>query len=93
MRHAQKAAENAGILALEGLGWLAGSEGGLERFLTASGMDLAGLKDAAGSSDTGLAVLEFLLMHEDLLLAFCDAAGTKPAEIHAARRALARDEG
>jgi hypothetical protein len=92
MRQARKAAENAGILALEGLGWLAGSEGGLERFLTASGMDPAALKQAAASPDTGLAVLEFLLMHEDLLLAFCDATGRKPAEVHAARRALARDE-
>ena len=91
MRHTQKPAESAEILALEGLGWLAGSEGGLERFLAASGTDLESLKATAGSRDAALAVLEFLLANEDLLLAFCDGAGRKPAEFHAAHRALAGD--
>jgi hypothetical protein len=91
MQKPQKAAENAEILALEGLGWLAGTDGGLERLLAASGTDLDGLKAAAGNPETALALLEFLLANEDLLLAFCDDAGRRPAELHAARRALAGD--
>ena len=33
--------ENAEILALQGLGWLAGEEDGLQRFLDLSGLDAA----------------------------------------------------
>jgi hypothetical protein len=81
-------AESAEILALEGLGWLAGQDEALDRFLQVSGLDPAGLRAAAGSPGTGLAVLEFLLANEPLLLAFCDAAGTTPQAVHAARHRL-----
>ena len=33
-------------------------------------------------------VLDFLLAHEDLLLGFCEAAGTDPKAIHMARHRL-----
>jgi hypothetical protein len=81
-------AESAEILALEGLGWLAGQDEALDRFLAVSGLDPAGLRAAAGSPGTGLAVLEFLLAHEPFLLAFCDATGTLPQAVHAARHRL-----
>ena len=81
-------AESAEILALEGLGWLAGQDEGLDRFLEVSGLDPAGLRAAAGAPGTGLAVLEFLLANEPLLVAFCDATGTSPQTIHAARHKL-----
>ena len=81
-------AESAEILALEGLGWLAGQEEGLDRFLAVSGLDPASLRAAAGSPGTGLAVVEFLLANEPLLLAFCDATGTSPQTVHAARHRL-----
>ena len=44
--------ENAEILALQALGWLAGDEDGLERFLSLSGLDAAALRRPAGSPDT-----------------------------------------
>lgn len=81
-------AESAEILALEGLGWLAGQEEGLGRFLAVSGLDPAGLREAAGAPGTGLAVLEFLLANEQLLVAFCETTGTNPQAIHAARHRL-----
>ena len=88
MLNARKPSENAEILALEALSWLAGQEGGLERFLAASGSDVDTLKAAAGSPDTARALLEFMLANEDLLLAFCEATSTKPQAIHTALRHL-----
>jgi len=35
-----------------------------------------------------LAVLDFLLAHEDLLLAFCGSAGVEPGALHLARHRL-----
>jgi hypothetical protein len=80
--------ENAEILALEGLGWLAGQEDGFQRFLDQSGIDPGGLKVAAGSPETGLAVLDFLLSNEDLLLGFCASAEIDPQALHVARHRL-----
>ncbi len=88
MRHAQKPAQSAEILALEALSWLAGTDGGLERFLAATGSDPATLRAAAGSRDTARSLLDFLLANEDLLLAFCDATQTAPQAIHAALHRL-----
>jgi hypothetical protein len=80
--------ENAEILALKGLGWLAGDEDGLERFLTLSGLDMGALRAQAGTSDVSLAVLDFLLGHEDLLLRFCEAEEIAPRDLHLARHRL-----
>ena len=83
-----KTPENAEILALEGLGWLAGDETGIARFMDQAGIDAATLRESAGSPGTGLAVLEFLLGHEDLLLRFCESTGTEPKALHLARHQL-----
>jgi len=88
MLNARKPSENAEILALEALSWLAGHEGGLERFLAASGSDVDTLLGTAGNPDTARALLEFLLANEDLLLAFCEATSTKTLAVHAALRQL-----
>jgi hypothetical protein len=80
--------ENAEILALEGLGWLAGDETGIARFMDQAGIDAAGLRVAAGRPGTGLAVLDFLLGNEDLLLRFCESAGIAPKALHLARHQL-----
>ena len=84
--------EKAEILALEALGWLAQEEDGLPRFLAQSGMDSGDLRAAAGSPETGVAVLEFLLGHEELLLRFCETAKVEPKAIHAGLRALSKSE-
>jgi hypothetical protein len=80
--------ENAEILALEGLGWLAGEEDGIQRFLKQSGIDPAELRAAAGDPQTGAAVLDFLLGDEDLLLRFCEHARVSAKQLHLARHRL-----
>ena len=80
--------ERADILALEGLGWLAAQDNALERFLNQSGIDAASLRDAAGSREMSVAVLDFLLGNEELLLQFCDSADIAPKQIHLARHVL-----
>jgi hypothetical protein len=80
--------ESAEVLALEGLGWLAGQEDGIQRFLDQSGIDATALRDAAGSPDMGVAILDFLLGNEDLLLQFCESAGVVPKALHLARHRL-----
>lgn len=80
--------ENAEILALEGLGWLAGQEEGLRRFLDLSGIGAEELRAAAGRPETGIAVLDFLLANEDLLLDFCKSAAIEPGTLHLARHRL-----
>ena len=77
--------ENAEILALQGLGWLAGDEDGLQRFLNLSGLDAGVLRAQAGTSDMNIAILDFLLGQEDLLVRFCETAAISPKELHLAR--------
>ena len=83
-----KTPENAEILALEGLGWLAGDEDGFKMFLGESGIDPAQLRDAAGSPGMAVAVLDFLLGHEELLLRFCESQQIDPRAVHRARHQL-----
>jgi hypothetical protein len=77
--------ENAEILALRGLGWLATEAAGLKRFLNLSGLDAASLRANTGTRDMNVAILDFLLGHEDLLLGFCESAAVSPKDLHAAR--------
>ena len=80
--------ENAEILALKGLGWLAGDEEGLERFLALSGLDVGSLRAQAGTSGMHVAILDFLLGHEALLLRFCEDEDVAPKDLHLARHRL-----
>ena len=80
--------ERAEVLALEGLGWLAGQDDGIQRFLTQSGIDAQTLREAAGSSGMNVALLDFLLGHEDLLLGFCESLSLAPKDLHMARHVL-----
>ena len=80
--------ENAEILALQALGWLAGDEESLQRFLNLSGLDAASLRLSAGTADMNVAVLDFLLAHEDLLMRFCETVDISPRDMHLARHRL-----
>jgi hypothetical protein len=71
-------AEGAETLALQALGWLAGDEDRLSRFLALSGLDPATLRATADSRETARAVLDFLLGDEALLLDFCEFAAIDP---------------
>lgn len=78
--------QSAELLGLQALGWLAADPDSLERFMKASGLDADGLRAAAGQPETALAVLDFLLANEPLLLGFCETTETRPEAIHAALR-------
>ena len=80
--------ERAEILALEGLGWLAGRPEDMQRFLNLSGMDVAELRDGAGTPGVSLAVIDFLMGDEALLIAFCRDNQFDPRKMQAARHAL-----
>ena len=80
--------ENAEILALEALGWLAGDQEAIQRFLDLAGIDGAELRAAAGNPGTAVAVLDYLLAHEELLVRFCEDAQVKARDIHMARHRL-----
>ena len=80
--------EKAEILAFETLGWLAGEPDELQKFLNLSGLDGTALRDAAGSPELNVAILDYLLAQEELLLRFCEAAEAKPRDLHLARHVL-----
>ena len=81
--------ERAEILALEALGWLAGQPEAMQGFLNLSGIDVAGLRDGAGTSEVGAGVLDFLLGDEPVMLRFCEDMQIDPRQMQAARNALA----
>ena len=80
--------EGAEILALQALGWLAGDESRMSRFLALSGMDPATLRTVADSRDTARAVMDFLLSDEELLLDFCEIAQIRPQDFPVYRARL-----
>ena len=80
--------ENAEILAFATLGWLAGEPEDLQKFLNLSGLDVDALRQGAGSPEMSVAILDYLLAHEALLLRFCEAEGIKPKDLHLARHVL-----
>ncbi|HWY61063.1 MAG TPA: DUF3572 domain-containing protein [Rhizomicrobium sp.] len=80
--------ERAEILGLEALAWLAAGPDALARFLAASGISGDDLRAAAGTPGLTVAVLDFLLAHEDLLMSFCETTGTSTGLLHQARRRL-----
>jgi hypothetical protein len=80
--------ENAEILAFATLGWLAGEPEDLQKFLNLSGLDVDALRQGAGSPEMSVAILDYLLAHEALLLRFCETEGVKPKDLHLARHVL-----
>lgn len=82
-------ADAAETLALQALGWLAGNEELLPVFLGTTGASLADLRGQAGDPAFLGAVLDFVLMDDAWVVAFCDAAGLRDYEtLMRARQAL-----
>lgn len=86
-RAEQDAAEH---LAISALGYLAADPEHLERFLSLSGLDPSGLREAAASPGFLAGVLDFLLEDESLLLTFAAEQGLRPEAVVKARARLAR---
>ena len=80
--------EQAEILAIQVLGYLAGTEEELQRLMLTTGMDTDALKQSA-QSRAGLAgVLDYICQDESILLGFCESAKIQPDEPMRALHAL-----
>lgn len=80
--------DSARIVAIMALSFLAEDEHRLRRFMGWTGLTADDLKDAATDPATLGGVLDYLLAHEQLLVAFAEYAGIAPEEPAQARRAL-----
>lgn len=67
--------ESAETVALQALSWLAANDDVLPVFLGATGASLSDLAGRAGEAEFLGSVLDFLLMDDAWVMAFCDAAG------------------
>jgi hypothetical protein len=81
-------AQSAEILGLQALAWLAGDPVLLERFTNACGIDGPALRAAADHPHTIVAVLDFLLADEALVLGFCGDSELPPQSVQLARHTL-----
>ncbi|WP_020087298.1 DUF3572 domain-containing protein [Hyphomicrobium zavarzinii] len=86
-------AESASTLALTGLSFLAEDGPRLGRFLALTGIGPDQLRAAAGAPETLLAVLDYLLGDESLLLVFTASKGFAPESVEPSRAALAQSLG
>jgi hypothetical protein len=84
----QESRQQAELLAIQALAFLAEDQGRLERFLMASGIAPQQLRNAAAEPEFLAGVLDHLGAEEALLLAFAAHAGIDPADVARARRAL-----
>jgi hypothetical protein len=82
--------EQAEMLAIQALGFIAEEPERLGRFLDLTGIPVEHIRAAARQRGFLAGVLEHMLGDENLLTAFADSAGVNPAEIAGARSALGR---
>lgn len=83
-----KNSETAEVVALQALGWLVDDEDMCGVFLGASGLSEADLRSRADQPDLLAAVLDFLMMNDAWIMAFCDATGLDYDRVRLARAAL-----
>jgi len=76
------------IVALRALGWIAGSEDLLPVFLGATGAGPADLRERVTDPEFQASVLDFLMMDDAWIVAFCDAEGLAYDAPRRARAAL-----
>jgi len=80
--------ESADTVAIRALGWLAGNDDLLPVFLGSTGASLDDLRTAAGDPGFLGSILEFLMMDDAWVVAFCEAEGLPYEAPMQARRAL-----
>lgn len=81
--------ERAELIAINGLAYLAGSTGQLDKFLSRSGMDAAVLRREAGNPDVLRAILDYLLTDDELVGGFCQEQELEARDLHLAHHMLA----
>ena len=80
--------DSAQILALQALGWLAADDEHLLQFLAMTGAGLDQIRARAMDADFHLAILDFLLLDDQRIVAFCDAHALPYTAVQTARAAL-----
>ena len=80
--------QSAETVAIQALGWLAGDEERLGRFMGLAGLSVAELRARAGDPEFLGGVLDFVLENEALLVEFAGTAGLKPEAVLRLRRQL-----
>ena len=80
--------ETAETLALQALAWLVGNDELRPVFLGASGLVESDLRTRLGDRDLLAAVLDFILMDDAWVVAFCDTQGVAYDRLMQARGAL-----
>jgi hypothetical protein len=80
--------EAAETLAIQALAFIAEEPDRLGAFLGATGLMPDRIRESAQQPDFLAGVLEHMLAHESLLVAFADSAGIDPADIARARGAF-----
>lgn len=89
-RGSPPSAEEAATVALSGLSFLAEDGPRLGRFLALTGIGPDQLRAVADAPETLIAVLDYLLADESLLLVFTASKGLAPEAVAPARAVLAR---
>lgn len=80
--------KSAETLGLQALSWLIGNEDLLPVFLGSTGADAETVKAQAGEPEFLGSVLDFLLMDDAWVIAFCDSQGVPYDRVMQARAAL-----
>ncbi|MBA3909879.1 MAG: DUF3572 domain-containing protein [Rhodobacter sp.] len=80
--------DSAQILALQALAWLAASDEMMPAFLNTTGASLGDLRARAGDVEFQGAILDFLMMDDQWVIAFCDQHGLPYTAPQTARAAL-----
>ncbi len=81
-------ADRAEVFGLKALSWLAANDELMPVFLGASGASISDLRDRVGDPAFLGAVLDFLLMDDAWVMAFCDSEGVAYPTLMEARAAL-----
>lgn len=78
----------AEVVALQALGWIAQEDSLLDIFLSVTGMGLGEVRTRATEPEFLAAVLDFVLLADDHVLALSGAHGWPPETVSQARAAL-----
>ncbi|MCB1417964.1 MAG: DUF3572 domain-containing protein [Notoacmeibacter sp.] len=80
--------EEAEAIAVTALGFIAGNEKLLPRFLSLTGIEASAIRQAARQPGFMAGVLDFICAHEPTLMEFSEKSGVKPERVAQARAAL-----
>ncbi len=80
--------ENAQLIGVKALGWIATQDEVFEAFIFASGARPEELRARAEEPEFLVSVLDFLLMQDEWVLGFAQATGSAPEQVMQARIVL-----